>query len=152
MRTSLNRVVGRPQFYQRPMPKWAVSQLQVEGEREIAYTTAIPLGVVPPIVEGSIYRASMVSMAYRTAESGADASNYTALSLRVGTPASYTEIASLDTQAGPGALEITAADASAYLNPGDLIFAYWTRTGSGSVDYAGEMCLVVLDIVGERRP
>lgn len=146
---SQNRFDGRPLHYGRPLPPWSDGPAPVGGEHAISYTTPIPLGLVPRF---SLPMCIYANVALRTAESGADGSNYTQVEIRAGTPAAYTVIATLDTQSNPGALEIFTTVVGSYLPPGQLLFAYWTRTGVGSVDYAGDYGTVILDITGVRQP
>lgn len=143
---------GRPLLYMRPLPDWIITQYSLGGEQTINYTTNQPIGIVPLSAAPGMAFCARVSMAFRTAESGADSSNYTQLEVRAGNAASYSVVATLDTQSGPASLEAVTADVQVYLDPGDTIFAYWTRQGTGSVNYANDFGFVSLDVAVERLP
>lgn len=149
VRFARNRVSGFPLHHGRPYPQWAVQQSQVESAHAISYTDEHFVGVVPRM---DTPLCLMVRVALRTAESGADGSNYSEVEVRAYTGASYEVVANLDTQSNPAALSQLTTEPGAYLSPGALITAYWTRTGSGSVDYSGDHAMVSLDILGVRQP
>lgn len=143
---------GRPLAYMRPLPDWVIGEISFSDEQTITYSTNEPFAIVPVAAGPGLLAAVRVSMAFRTAESGADASNYTQLELRVGNATTYNTIATLDTQGNPGSLETVTQDIFAYLDPGDVIFAYWTRTGAGSNNYTNDSALVAVDVILERLP
>jgi len=137
--------------YGRDLPPMASYQIDMSSETTIQYSLALPVGIVPRTMGRYRPVALQAAIILRLAESGSDATNYSKCQVLMGTTASYSVIATLDTSGGPAALERISVDMKAYLDSGVTIWAYWTRIGSAR-NYNGQAGFLSLEILMERMP
>jgi hypothetical protein len=142
-----------PNHYGRSMPSVAEFVYQHTVMQQIKNNSGTPLGAT---LAHNVTRSRMVcdrvTWTLYDAESGADGSNYTQLEVRIGPVSDYTVIATLDTQSNPAVGDLITQDCYVPMDPGVLLWAYWTRTGTGSVAYNNKLCVVTLDLIAERLP
>jgi|10_taG_2_1085330.scaffolds.fasta_scaffold03365_3 hypothetical protein len=134
------------------LPNLYAFQYQVSGGYEGAgfYSNERYFGVVPPVVQDAVPTAIVCSIVFDTAESGADASNYTQVEFRVGTTSTYKIIATLNTTSNPVAGKPVQATIYRHLEPGEGLWVYATRVGTGSVNLNSVQCSFAIDFAGEK--
>jgi len=122
------------------------------GTHVIKYTIPTPIWIPPTHIVAPVRMVlDRISLAFQDTESGADASNHSQVQLAVDPLGSHTVIATMDTRSNPvRADDILTQDLYHVLEPGQLIWAYWTKVGAGTTNYANKTAVINLDVLLER--
>ena len=136
-----------------PLPVVATHQMQISGGNatNTPHTNPFLAGISPFVGVGRFARIRRAWCVFGSNDTSADGSNNTQVDFRVGTIASYTQVATLKTKDITYNLGDVLSKTLNFVVPRDKpLFVYITRNGTGSQNMASKSFYFGFDIVVEE--